>query len=107
MIMDDLTLYRERLPYYREIWATDFEYNCPDGGLPLPIVVVARELLSGRLIRQWLADGAPDKPPYPTDKGALFVAYSVAAEASCHLSLGWPLPKRVIDLYAEFRLLTS
>jgi len=105
--MDVLALYRKHLPHYREIWAVDFEFHAPDGELPQPIVVVARELLSGQLIRQWLLDKAPDRPPYPIDKGALFVAYSVAAEASCHLSLAWRLPERVLDLYAEFRWLTS
>src|SRR5262245_64132325 len=105
--MDVLALYRKRLPFYRAIWAVDFEFNSPDGAVPLPIVVVARELLSGRLIRQWLLGSASANPPYPTDKGVLFIAYNVAAEASCHLSLGWPLPERVLDLYAEFRWLTS
>ena len=33
----------------------------------------------------------------------LFVAYAAQAEWSCFLSLGWQLPTRVVDLYAEFR----
>ncbi len=45
--------------------------------------------------------------PYPTNTGVLFVSYYASAELSCHLALGWPLPARVLDLYAEFRNLTN
>jgi hypothetical protein len=31
------------------------------------------------------------------------VAYYASAELGCHLALGWPLPDRVLNLYAEFR----
>jgi hypothetical protein len=37
----------------------------------------------------------------------LFVAYSAPAELSVYLALGWPLPVRVLDLYAEYRWLLS
>ena len=37
----------------------------------------------------------------------LFVAYYSSAEWGCHLALGWPMPLRVLDLYAEFCCLTS
>ena len=37
----------------------------------------------------------------------LFVAYFASAEASCFLQLGWPLPCRWLDLYAEFRTVTN
>jgi hypothetical protein len=42
-------------------------------------------------------------PPYPIGPDTLFVAYLASAELGCHLALGWPLPARVLDLYAEFR----
>ena len=35
------------------------------------------------------------------------MSYNAAAELSCHLSLGWPLPIRILDLSAEFRCLTN
>lgn len=47
------------------------------------------------------------KPPYDTGKDVLFVAYFASAEMSCHLSLGWPLPENLLDLYTEFRVLTN
>jgi hypothetical protein len=92
---------------YREVWAADFEFAAPPGHRPRPLCLVARELRSGRLVRRWLDGDAPARPPYPTDAGALFVAYYASAELGCHLALGWPLPERVLDLYAEFRTATN
>ncbi len=88
---------------FREVWCADFEFHAPPGERPAPLCVVARELRSGRLVRVWLGDDPPAAPPYPTGPDALFVAYYASAELGCHLALGWPLPARVLDLYAEFR----
>ena len=35
------------------------------------------------------------------------MAYFASAELGCFLQLGWPLPTRVLDLYAEFRNATN
>jgi hypothetical protein len=85
----------------------DFEFAAPPGNNPRPLCCVARELRSGRLERLWLADHAPHAPPYDTGEGSLCVAYYASAEWGCHLALGWPTPARILDLYAEFRCLTS
>jgi hypothetical protein len=69
--------------------------------------VVAREFRTGRLVRRWLGDGAPAAAPYATGPDVLFVAYYASAEIGCHLALGWPVPRRVLDLCAEFKCLTS
>jgi hypothetical protein len=37
----------------------------------------------------------------------LFVSYYASAEMLCHLALAWPLPVYVLDLFAEFRVLTN
>jgi hypothetical protein len=92
---------------YREVWAVDFEFTAPAGGRPAPLCCVAREVRSGRQARTWLAGGAPARPPYGTGPDALFVAYYASAELGCHLALGWPMPARVLDLFAEFRCRTS
>jgi hypothetical protein len=95
-----------RLPF-REVWAVDFEFIAPPGERPKPLCVVARELRSGRVVRQWL-DGVPVPPcPYPTGPDSLFVAYFASAEMGCQLALGWPTPERVLDLYAEFKNVTN
>jgi hypothetical protein len=42
----------DSLPF-REIWAVDFEFKANPGDRPIPICLVAKELRSGRIIRQW------------------------------------------------------
>lgn len=91
---------------FREIWFVDFEFRQDLNGLPDPVCLVAHELRSGRCIRQW-RDDMGERPPYDIGDDALFVAYYASAELGCHLSLGWSLPTRIIDLYAEFRNLTN
>ena len=92
---------------YREIWCADFEFRAPDGHRPEPLCVVAREYRSGRVVRTWLAGDHAAVPPYPLGPESLFVAYYASAELGCHLALGWPMPARVLDLFAEFRNLTN
>jgi hypothetical protein len=97
----------EALRYYREVWAVDFEFTAPPGHRPRPLCVVARELLSGRLVRRWLEGEDAGAPPYGTGPDVLLVAYYSSAEWGCHLALDWPIPVRVLDLYAEFANHTS
>ena len=54
-----------------------------------------------------MAHGFGSAPPYPTDRGSLFIAYHASAETSCHLALGWALPEAILDLEAEFRCATT
>src|SRR4051812_17357073 len=70
--------------------------------------MVARELRSGRELRLWTDDlRRLPAAPFPTGPETLFVAYYASAELGCFLALGWPLPARVLDLYAEFRAETN
>jgi hypothetical protein len=91
----------DHLPF-REIWATDFEFDAKPGENPKPVCLVAWELRSGRKIRLW-NDEFSSAPPYSTGPDSLFVAYYASAEIGCHLELGWPVPERVLDLFTEFR----
>ena len=92
------------LDAYREVWLADFEFSAPPGERPDPVCLVAREFRSGRTLRLWQDDlRSRPTPPYPTGPDSLFVAYFASAELGCHLTLGWPLPARVLDLYVEFR----
>ena len=97
----------ERLPF-REIWCVDFEFRAPDGERPAVRCMVAKEALSGRLLRVWANDLATMKaPPFPIDEGTLFVAYFASAEMGCFLALGWDMPARILDLYVERRRITN
>ena len=68
--------------------------------------MVARELTTGRLVRLW-QDELTAAPPFAIDDSSLFVAFFASAEIGCFLQLGWPVPTRIVDLYAEFRLATN
>jgi hypothetical protein len=87
---------------WREVWAADFEFAAPPGERPTIQCVVARELKTGRTVRQFYNE-VGSLPPYPTDPGCLFVSFYASAEMACHLALDWALPARVLDLYVEFR----
>ena len=94
----------EALPY-TAIWVLDFEFIARDGEHPEVVCLVAYDLVSGRWVRLWRGDFAA--PPFPVDERTLFVGYSAAAEWSCFIALGWPMPPRCIDLYAEFTRVTN
>ena len=91
---------------YTQIWALDFEFVAESGAQPVPVCLVARELISNKLIRLWQDELGPE-PPFPIDDDTLFVAYFASAEIGCFLALGWPVPTRILDLYTEFRNATN
>jgi len=96
------------LEHYSEIWLVDFEFHQPSGETPEPICMVAREFRSGRLLRLWADELASLRAaPFDTGADSLFVAYYASAELGCFLSLGWPMPVRILDLFTEFRCLTN
>ncbi len=96
------------LSAFQEVWLADFEYTAPPGDWVTPNCLVARELGSGRVVRLFGDElRRQTRPPYPTDRRSLFVAYNAAAEIGCHLVLGWPVPECILDLFVEFRALTN
>jgi hypothetical protein len=94
----------------------DFEFCYPGcttakeaeicGENPIPVCMVARDLHTGQTWKLWQGEFGP-LPPFPHGDDTLIVAYMAAAELSCYLALGWPLPKYVLDLYVEFRRHTN
>jgi hypothetical protein len=89
---------------FNEIWAVDFEFRQPRGERPDVICMVAHEIKSGRWLRMWQDElKCLSRPPFGIGQDDLFIAYYASAEMNCHLSLGWELPRNLIDLYAEFR----
>ena len=91
---------------YEEIWSVDFEFIARPGERPDPVCLVAHELRSQRLVRQWRNEFSP-RPPFRLDERVLYFAFYASAELGCHIALGWPMPANVLDLYAEFRNATN
>jgi hypothetical protein len=106
-----MTIYRDwrELPF-REIWCADTEYfpgrgktnGGRDGDIVTPLCLVAYEMRSGRILRQWMDEFGPF-PPYRLDSDALFVSYLLPADYSVHIARGWGEPACAIDAYVEFR----
>lgn len=95
-------------PFTDGVWCVDFEFHAPAGERPEPICLVAHEFRSGRTVRlEWNELRFRSGPPFPIGPNALFVAYYASAELGCFKVLGWPMPARVLDLYVEFKRLTS
>lgn len=98
----------DSLTTFREIWCVEFEFSAPPGEQPQPLCMVAREFRSGRTLRLWLDEMQRYyNPPIAIGPDAIFVAYYASAELGCFLALRWPLPVRILDLFAEFRCLTN
>jgi hypothetical protein len=93
--------------FYRAVWVVDCEFSQPAGDRPTPLCLVAHDLLSRSWVHCWLEGTPLARPPFATDDQTLVVAYYASAELGCYMARGWPFPTRVIDLYAEFRNLTS
>jgi hypothetical protein len=91
-----------------EVVFLDFEFLAQTGERPEPICLVARTGKGGQLFRNWLeGKGRRQQPPFPTGENVLTVAYFASAELGCYLALQWPLPRLVVDLYAEFRVVSN
>lgn len=85
---------------YTAIWVLDFEFVARDGEHPEVVCLAAHEIVSDHWVSVWR--GEFSSPPFPLDEQTLFVGFAAAAEWSCFIALGWPMPSRCIDLFAEF-----
>jgi hypothetical protein len=94
------------LARFDEIWLHDFEFFSLPGERPDVVCCAARELRSGRTLQLW-RDQLSSTPPYMTDDGVLFVNFVANAEIGCHLALGWPIPRYILDLSPAFRVLVN
>lgn len=97
----------DKLPF-RQIWLVDFEFRAPAGERQIPVCMVAREYRTGHTLRLWADELARHpSPPFSIGPDSLFVAYYASAELGCFLSLRWPMPVRILDLFAEFRCISN
>src|SRR5262245_19753642 len=93
---------------FRAVWVLDFEFVASPGERPDPVCLVAHELRSGRVVRLFREElRARRESPLPAGSDVLHVTFFGSAEWGCYLTLGWPIPSRIVDLYTEFRLRTN
>lgn len=94
--------------HFKQIRVMDFEFQFSSGGLPRPVAMVAYDIVTGIYIRWGPPELVPGStPPFPMGDDTLVVTFFGSAEMGCFLALGWPMPRWLLDLYAEFRWLTS
>lgn len=95
----------------RDCITLDFEFRPIEGreGNPTEVIcMVAHEIRTGKYHHLFQEDLYGLKaPPFPIDETTIVVAYFASAEMACFKALGWPMPKNVLDLYAEFRNKTN
>jgi len=93
---------------FREVWLLDTEFRAPPGENPTPVCLAAREYFSGREVVLWRDELVRLRaPPFDIGPDSLTVCYFASAEIGTFLALGWPAPRHVLDLFAEFRCLTN
>ena len=80
----------------------DFEFTITPGERPRPFVSSLTSCAAGAASGYGRINSGRS-PPYATGPDVLFVAYYASAELGCYRVLGWPMPERILDLFAEFR----
>jgi hypothetical protein len=95
---------------FKRVVAIDTEYwfgHDLDGhvieGNPLrPTCVCSKDLISGTKWETWCIGESNVTPPFPLDETTLLIAYNASAECRTFKALSWPMPVRILDLFAEF-----
>ena len=97
------------LARFEEVWEEDTEFISRPGERNDVVCLCARELLSGQTLRLWRdeLDALGGRPPFRTDDKVVHLGFQYQAEAASYLALGWPIPRKIIDLSPIFRCLTN
>lgn len=90
---------------YKSINVSDVEFIEAVGERPIPVCIVSRDLISGKVTRVFQDDLLSMKePPFDIGENALFVSYMAVAEFSFFKALGWKKPVHTVDLFVEYTL---
>jgi len=83
----------------------DFEYEIEAGGLPRVLCMVAQVLDENlrhlQTIRLWRGDFGV-APPFDIGPDTLVVGYSLWAEMTCFIQLGWKFPAHLFDQHTAY-----
>ena len=90
---------------FRNIVVLDFEYEVAPGGLPNVLCMVA-QVLDGNLrhvrtVRRWRGE-FDATPPFDIGDDTLIAGYSLWAEMTCFLQLGWRFPVHLFDQHTAY-----
>jgi hypothetical protein len=94
---------------FTTINVVDFEYEVDPGDLPtvlcMVVLVLDEHLRPMRTIRIWRGEFGPT-PPFDTGDDTLLVGYSLWAELTCFMTLGWAFPRGLTRKAAWHPVLT-
>src|SRR5262249_3487907 len=80
----------------------DCEFISKPGERPDVVCMVFHDLGTEQTTRLW-RNQLGNQPPYDPGPDTLVVCFVANAEMACHLTLGWPIPKNVLDLSPQFK----
>lgn len=90
---------------FRSITVVDFEYEVGDGDLPNVLCMVAytldSELRHVATTRLWRGEFG-SRPPFDIGPDSLIVGYSLWAEMTCFMALGWRFPVHLFDQHTAY-----
>lgn len=82
------------------------DYEFGQSPIRQPDVVCCAYKIDDEPTRVLWRDQLGPTPPYPIGDDTVVISFT-QAEWSCHLALGWKLPKHVVDLNCELRLASN
>jgi DNA polymerase-1 len=87
---------------FAHVVAEDFEFVLLPGERPDVVCGSFLDLKTGQTTLLW-RNQLGNLPPYTPGPDTLVVCFVANAEMGCHLALGWPVPKHILDLSPEFK----
>jgi len=98
--------------HFTKVVVVDFEYEVDGddcglvaGDLPVVLCIVAHvldeHLQHLRTVKVWRGEFGP-APPFDIGDDVLVVGYSLWAELTCFMTLGWEFPEHVFDLHTAY-----
>lgn len=92
------------LSSFEQVWLVDFQCQQSLGERAKPLALTCMELSSSEVKYYELEQiNSLDIPPFGIGLNDLVIGFDVSQISKCHLSLGWDLPRNVLDLLIEFR----
>lgn len=88
-----------------DLWFCDTEFQDAGAADYAVHCVVFQNFRTGEVVGVWEPQGNPC--PINFTDNTVLVSYYAIAEVRAFLSLAWPVPSRVLDLFAEFRVETN
>jgi DNA polymerase family A len=95
---------------FTAIYQWDFEFRtCKKTHLPIPVALFVKEQRTGAEFGPYNREQLlkMKRAPFDTGPSSLSTSYSIVAELSCIMALGWPIPHNLMCSYFEICALVN